>query len=652
MAVDRFLLHLDTHSFIWAARHTHGPVDTAFESRMVFPDDGEQRNWQWHSCLAAALVLPAIAAVHSIVLTAVHVNGAVDMDVYGAFQLCSIGVLAAPVTVQFSRTYFFDPARNLIFLWSSLLFIGLVCLTIEFFRITPVECTHDEFNNPVFSNAKNFSYNTTCRLTCSEDLGPYSPLRRASTSNIYVIPSPFYLPFGTGVLLAAACCIPTVLSLVSMWNKIVEINWKKNSTPEADDKSIEGTNGATIREMKGVNSVIRKFLSVIAVPMYGAGVLALVIIGELNFWSSPVKYQTEPITGIGQWGPIVGTALAALGSLYVFLATDLNTLQDPRTGGAAEGLLIEATSPSIASPRFSYTRPRSIISQNGGSGDHMSMNSQFGPDADFRRQQTWVSRDAGSRRKVARSLLKINSYFETASLERFDDSGFKQGEAGLGFPEVPAEGYRNPTLRRAKEEYKQNREAENREAENALPDLSRQHSQADSFARSASSGFGGEHSSAARTGLAQKPRSSRSASPVSDRGHRSSTGTTNTNSSGRGNHPSISDVFGASGQRLRSDTLEVPKPTHHNHARNSGSTSSSAPVSNLAEVHSSPAIVLSFDAGPTSSNNTPASNEPSTGSSSEHAGAKPRSLWTWRMKRAGKNIALPLNNSTARCLNK
>ncbi|RYP72541.1 hypothetical protein DL771_004181 [Monosporascus sp. 5C6A] len=431
-----------------------------------------------------ALVLPAIAAVHSIVLAAVHVDGAVDMDVYGAFQLCSIGVLAAPVAVQFSRTYFFDPARNLIFLWSSLLFI--VCLTIEFFRITPVECTRDESNNPVFSNANNFSYNTTCGLICSEDLGPYSPLRRDATSNIYVIPSPFYLPFGTGVLLAAACCIPAVLSLVSMWNKIVEINWKKKSTIEADDEHIEGTNGATIGEMKGVNSVIRRFLSVIEVPMFGAGVLGIVIIGELNFWSRPVRYQTEPITGIGQWGPIVGTILAALGSLYVLLATDLDTLQDPGAGGAAQGLLITAMSPSIASPRSSYTRPRSIISQNGDSGDRMSMNSQFGPNTALRHQQTWVLPDAGYRRKVAKSLLKFNSYFETARLNRFDDSEFKHGKA-LGFPEVPGEDYRNPALRRAREQYKQNREAEN-----ALPKLSRQHSQAYSFAGSVASGFGGE----------------------------------------------------------------------------------------------------------------------------------------------------------------
>lgn len=86
-----------------------------------------------------------------------------------------------------------------------------------------------------------------------------------------------------------------------MWNKILEINWKKKSTTEGDDEHIEGTNGATIGEMKGVNTVIRRFLSVIEVPIFGAGVLALVILGELNFWSTPVNYQTEPITGIGKY---------------------------------------------------------------------------------------------------------------------------------------------------------------------------------------------------------------------------------------------------------------------------------------------------------------------------------------------------------------
>ena len=101
--------------------------------------------WLRNACLAAALLFPAVAALHGIVLASVHIDGklvprygcltiipianlptpgAVDMDIYGAFQLCSIGVLAAPVTVRLSRTYFYDPGRNIIFIWTVLLLSG------------------------------------------------------------------------------------------------------------------------------------------------------------------------------------------------------------------------------------------------------------------------------------------------------------------------------------------------------------------------------------------------------------------------------------------------------------------------------------------------------------------------------------------------
>lgn len=46
------------------------------------------------------------------------------MDIFGAFQLCSIGILAAPVTVMMSRTFFNDPGRNIMFLWTLLVLIG------------------------------------------------------------------------------------------------------------------------------------------------------------------------------------------------------------------------------------------------------------------------------------------------------------------------------------------------------------------------------------------------------------------------------------------------------------------------------------------------------------------------------------------------
>jgi hypothetical protein len=46
------------------------------------------------------------------------------MDIFGAFQLCSLGILAAPATVKNSKTYFLDPGRNIIFLWTGLVLSG------------------------------------------------------------------------------------------------------------------------------------------------------------------------------------------------------------------------------------------------------------------------------------------------------------------------------------------------------------------------------------------------------------------------------------------------------------------------------------------------------------------------------------------------
>ena len=86
-----------------------------------------------------------------------------------------------------------------------------------------------------------------------------------------------------------------------MWNTILRINWRKTAKEETDDDPIEGINGATITEMQGINTTIGRFLSVIEVPLYGAGVLGIVIIGELNFWSAPVSHETEPVSSIGKY---------------------------------------------------------------------------------------------------------------------------------------------------------------------------------------------------------------------------------------------------------------------------------------------------------------------------------------------------------------
>ena len=174
-------------------------------------------------------------------------------------------------------------------------------MTVEFFRTNVSDCMHDSSGNPITRDPSKFPFEEVglCGLRCSVEAGPFSPLRRDSASDIYVIPVPRNLSFGAATLLAAACCIPAILLLISMWNKILETNWKRNKDKRKDEP-IEGTNGATIGRMKGVNDMIRWFLSVVEIPLFGGAVLALLVVGERNLFSTQVKYHTEPIDCIGE----------------------------------------------------------------------------------------------------------------------------------------------------------------------------------------------------------------------------------------------------------------------------------------------------------------------------------------------------------------
>ncbi|CAM1500535.1 Fc.00g096970.m01.CDS01 [Cosmosporella sp. VM-42] len=254
---------------------------------------------------------------------------AVDMDIFGAFQLCAIGILAAPITVMFSQTYFNDPGRNTIFLWAFLLLVSLICMAVEFYQIDTVDCLYSNSGDPVSSNAAEFPYmeGNNCGLVCSVENGPRSPMRGGSADNIYVIPAPETLTFGTSTLLASACCVHAILCLVSMWDKVLEINWKKRfgrqeEQTHGSNEIISGTNGATKGIMKNVNDTIGFFLKILAIPLFGGAGLAILIVGEINFFSRQVYYQTEPMANVGQWAPVVGTALVMLGSLYLLLARD------------------------------------------------------------------------------------------------------------------------------------------------------------------------------------------------------------------------------------------------------------------------------------------------------------------------------------------
>ncbi|OBT82574.1 hypothetical protein VE02_08431 [Pseudogymnoascus sp. 03VT05] len=213
-------------------------------------------------------------------------------------MICLTGVLSAPVTFRLSRIFYGrgrGPGRNTILLWTALVLAGILSLLVEFLRAQAFLCKQDELENPISPDPRKFPYNTTCGLTCSVEAGPFSPLPEGSGNNIYVIPAPNKLTFGTATLFAAAGCVQVILSLMSMWRSTLELNWQQRFGGK-EEQSLDD----------------RIFLRAISLPFFIAALLAVIVISERNLFSSQLRYQTEPIASIGQWAPCTGAALSVL----------------------------------------------------------------------------------------------------------------------------------------------------------------------------------------------------------------------------------------------------------------------------------------------------------------------------------------------------
>ena len=192
----------------------------------------------------------------------------------------------------------------MIFVWTILILAGLLGLLVEFYRVTPKACPKYDDGSIVSPHPAAFRFEqANCGMVCDEVHGPHSPMRGGPAKNVYIIPQPTFLSFNTAMLLAAACCIPAILSLLFTLDKILEINWKDRFGYEDDahlNEPIEGTNGATPGKMRSVNEMVRRCLSVIEIPVFGGAVVAIVCLGEANFFSEQLMYQTEPIASVGK----------------------------------------------------------------------------------------------------------------------------------------------------------------------------------------------------------------------------------------------------------------------------------------------------------------------------------------------------------------
>ena len=297
---------------------------------------------------------------------------------------------------------------------------------------------------------------------------------------------------------------------------------------------------------------------------------------------------------VGQWGPLIGTLLAALGSLYVLLAADMAAVKDEAKstasmhhcncshhhhgGGGHQDLSAQpgvdarsmdggilqgspqdpiglpvmqelgigpftGSAPRIATP--DATNVRSSISNE--------LRATASGTASGPVHQAKAT-DMGKRRKVTRTLLAIGNYLGTTDHDLYD-SEFKRGPA-LDFPEIPGEQHRNRELSQIREQW------------NVTPVPREQRSRAGSFHSRAASGLDVEGSGSTPRAASPFP------SPTNPEGLRVSTLPAERSSFERQN-PASSPSAGSKGGMLqpRRATLEVPSPVHFNPTR----TKSSAP---------------------------------------------------------------------------
>lgn len=269
------------------------------------------------------------------------------------------------------------------------------------------------------SNPSQFPYgNTQCGMICNTNDGPFSPIRGGSANNIDVVPAPTVFTFSAATLVSAACAIPCILMMIGIIIKIIETDDSTSSRQSNQDQPQEGEifgiglqteeaeEQSTPSEPKG-NKMIDLFQRWFEIPFFLLAILAIVIIGERNLFSAPVRYDNEPMANVGQWSPIAGVALGIMGSLYLLIAEAVEDELHPEKS---------MTEMAFQPP----TRARMAITRN-----------------------------------VANTLINWSKTLGMFSPKSSTDSEFQNGVATNAYPEVPGERNRNPDLERITTQYSQ-----------------------------------------------------------------------------------------------------------------------------------------------------------------------------------------------------
>lgn len=218
--------------------------------------------------------------------------------------------------------------------------------------------------------------------------------------------------------------------------------------------------------------------------MFGAAVLFILVLGEMNFFSRQVYWQTEPMSAIGkrsssfilirwltvfvpfagQWAPMVGTVLAVLGLLYHNRHKRLGLKEETNPTAMREGYRDKSPASShYVATRGAIDGHHSLSSGGGRTSTEIVITPlprpvtptggktppECVPITDpLQQAERW--RDGG-RSRVRRTLATLSDRLFTPTPVQFD-SAFRSGLA-QNYPQVPAEELRSEDLVDTKRRY-------------------------------------------------------------------------------------------------------------------------------------------------------------------------------------------------------
>lgn len=231
----------------------------------------------------------------------------------------ALGTLATGITIRYSNTYFNAPGRNLVFLWTILNLaggsytelaahalisqLGLLGLAVSFWRARAHDCLDDDghpFTIAEFMNIVD-SFNQTqppdfCHWP-SHPLTRSSPIRPRVVNVVQFVLRPHRgMTISTAILISLGCCVPAVISVAAMWQKVmyanaVKLGWMSEEEVERKARGIDSESMA---------AYLARFLGMVERLVFTGLFLAVVVLGEVNLFSHEMLSGVEPMAAVGE----------------------------------------------------------------------------------------------------------------------------------------------------------------------------------------------------------------------------------------------------------------------------------------------------------------------------------------------------------------